>query len=110
MPDNIIGHSVGELGCAYADGCFTAEQMILAAHARGLASNETKIIYGSMAAVGLGYEDIKDICPPDIEVACHNTSDSSTISGPAESMKEFVAQLQVCLTNHFLSKIFLNCI
>ncbi|KAG5316385.1 FAS synthase, partial [Acromyrmex insinuator] len=94
VPDNIIGHSVGELGCAYADGCFTAEQMILSAYSRGLASIETEVIYGSMAAVGLGYEDIKDMCPPDIEVACHNASDSSTISGPAESMKKFIAQLQ----------------
>ncbi|KAL6257977.1 hypothetical protein P5V15_011573 [Pogonomyrmex californicus] len=94
VPDNIIGHSVGELGCAYADGCFTAEQMILSAYSRGLASIETEVIYGSMAAVGLGYEDIKDMCPPDIEVACHNASDSSTISGPAESMKNFVAELQ----------------
>ncbi|XP_076226839.1 fatty acid synthase [Nomia melanderi] len=95
VPDNIIGHSVGELGCAYADGCFTAEQMVLSAYSRGLASLETKMIHGSMAAVGLGYEDIKDLCPPDIEVACHNGPDSSTISGPAESMKKFVAELQV---------------
>ncbi|XP_034192524.2 fatty acid synthase [Osmia lignaria lignaria] len=94
VPDNIIGHSVGELGCAYADGCFTAEQMILSAYSRGLASIETKMIRGSMAAIGLGYEDIKDMCPPDIEVACHNGPDSSTISGPVESMKEFVAKLQ----------------
>lgn len=95
MPNNIIGHSVGELGCAYADGTFTAEQMILSAYSRGLASIETEIIYGSMAAIGLGYEDIKSMCPSDIEVACHNAADSSSISGPAESMKEFVAQLQV---------------
>ncbi|KAL0105747.1 hypothetical protein PUN28_015883 [Cardiocondyla obscurior] len=94
VPDNIIGHSVGELGCAYADGCFTAEQMILSAYSRGLASIETKVIYGSMAAVGLGYDDVKDMCPSDIEVACHNSADSSTISGPADSMKEFVAELQ----------------
>ncbi|KMQ97230.1 fatty acid synthase [Lasius niger] len=94
VPDNIIGHSVGELGCAYADGTFTAEQMILSAYSRGLASIETEVIYGSMAAIGLGYEDIKNMCPPDIEVACHNASDSSTVSGPAESMKNFVAQLQ----------------
>ena len=95
-PDNIIGHSVGELGCAYADGCFTAEQMILAAYSRGVASIETPMIQGSMAAIGLGYEEIKDSCPPDIEVACHNSSDSTTISGPAESVKQFVAELQVC--------------
>lgn len=31
--------------------------------------------------------------PPEIEVACHNSSESSTISGPAEVMKEFVQKL-----------------
>src|SRR6266404_2253642 len=34
-PDGIVGHSVGELGCAYGDGCFNAEQMLLAAYWRG---------------------------------------------------------------------------
>lgn len=94
VPDGIIGHSVGELGCAYADGCFTAEQMILAAHARGRASIETKLIDGSMAAIGLGYNDIKDRLPHDIEVACHNASDSSTLSGPTVSVTNFVEQLK----------------
>jgi fatty acid synthase len=51
-PDGIVGHSVGELGCAYADGCFTAEQMVLAAYYRGRASLETELIKGLMAAVG----------------------------------------------------------
>jgi fatty acid synthase, animal type len=53
VPDGIVGHSVGELGCAYADGCFSAEQMVLAAYSRGLASIETPLIKGSMAAVGM---------------------------------------------------------
>ncbi|KAJ8711409.1 hypothetical protein PYW07_008651 [Mythimna separata] len=92
-PDGIIGHSVGELGCAYADGCLSAEEMILAASSRGRMSLETKFIRGSMAAVGLGYEQIAPLCPPEIDVACHNGPESSTISGPAEVMKEFVAKL-----------------
>lgn len=53
VPDGVIGHSVGELGCAYADGCLTAEQMILSAYARGKASIETPLIPGMMAAVGM---------------------------------------------------------
>ncbi|KAK3922271.1 Fatty acid synthase, partial [Frankliniella fusca] len=93
-PDGIIGHSVGELGCGYADGCFTAEQMVLAAHARGRASIETVLIHGTMAAVGLGYEEVKGMLPPTIEVACHNSKTSSTISGPAEDMQRFVTQLK----------------
>jgi fatty acid synthase len=52
QPDGILGHSVGELGCAYMDGCFTAEQMVLAAYYRGRASLETELINGLMAAVG----------------------------------------------------------
>ncbi|XP_021929696.1 fatty acid synthase-like isoform X3 [Zootermopsis nevadensis] len=92
--DGIVGHSVGELGCAYMDGCFTAEQMVLAAYFRGLASLETELINGLMAAVGLGAEEAKKLCPPDIEVACHNGSSFCTLSGPAESMKKFVKTLQ----------------
>jgi len=52
VPDGIIGHSVGELGCAYADGCLTEEEMLLSAHARGRASLETDLIPGMMAAIG----------------------------------------------------------
>ncbi|KOB69631.1 Uncharacterized protein OBRU01_16488, partial [Operophtera brumata] len=67
-----IGHSVGELGCAYADGCLTAEEMILSAYSRGLVSK---------------------MCPREIEIACHNSADSCTISGPADAMKTFVSEL-----------------
>ena len=51
-PDGIVGHLVGELGCAYVDGCFTAEQMVLAAYYTGCAFLETEVIKGLMAAVG----------------------------------------------------------
>lgn len=51
-PDGIVGHSVGELGCAYADGTFTAEQTVLAAYWRGRSILESKLAPGAMAAVG----------------------------------------------------------
>lgn len=92
--DLCIGHSVGELGCAYADGTLTAEQMILAAYARGLVSYETKVIHGSMAAVGLSYSKIIDQLPEPIEVACHNSFESATISGPEADVSQFVAELK----------------
>ncbi|KAF7281302.1 hypothetical protein GWI33_004884 [Rhynchophorus ferrugineus] len=93
-PDGIIGHSVGELGCAYADGCISAEQMILCAYSRGRASLDAELIPGMMAAIGLGYNAIKDKIPESIEVACHNGPDSCTLSGPREDMETFVATLQ----------------
>nr|CAD7576407.1 unnamed protein product [Timema californicum] len=63
-PDGYIGHSVGELGCAYMDGCFTAEETLLAAYYRGLASNETELIPGYMAAIApISYDSLsKDFC------------------------------------------------
>ncbi|XP_043498679.1 fatty acid synthase-like [Polistes fuscatus] len=100
-PNYMIGHSVGELGCSYADGCFTAEEMILSALSRGLASVESDLIHGTMAAVGLGYKQLRHFCPEDIDIACHNGPDSSTISGPTESIKAFVKELQVMLRRYF---------
>lgn len=47
-----VGHSVGELGCAYADGTLTAEQTVLAAYWRGRAVQEAELPVGAMAAVG----------------------------------------------------------
>ncbi|KAL3196998.1 hypothetical protein MRX96_045031 [Rhipicephalus microplus] len=34
-PDGMVGHSLGEIGCAYSDGCLTAEQTVLCAYMRG---------------------------------------------------------------------------
>lgn len=86
---------MGELGCAYADGSFTAEETILAAYSQGISVIETKIPYFSVAVVGLGCKDIKNVCPDDIDIACHNGPESSTIIGPPESMQTFVEKLQV---------------
>ncbi|XP_011142771.1 fatty acid synthase [Harpegnathos saltator] len=94
QPDGIVGHSVGELGCAYADGTFTPEQTVLAAYCRGKAILDTKLKPGAMAAVGLSWQEVKEMCPPDIIPACHNAADSVTISGPVESMRAFVEQMK----------------
>ncbi|KAJ4428213.1 hypothetical protein ANN_24228 [Periplaneta americana] len=94
VPDGMVGHSVGELGCSYADGCLTLEQMLLAAYYRGMASIESKLITGYMAAIGLGRNQVKNIVPPEVDVACHNSETSCTISGPVEPVKKFVAELQ----------------
>uniref|UniRef100_A0A0A9Y7D5 Fatty acid synthase n=1 Tax=Lygus hesperus TaxID=30085 RepID=A0A0A9Y7D5_LYGHE len=93
-PDGMIGHSVGELGCGYADGCLTLEQMIMSAYARGKASLEATLIKGTMAAVGMGYNEIKDKVPPTVDVACHNSKTSCTLSGPKEDMEVYIDKLK----------------
>ncbi|KAL0116142.1 hypothetical protein PUN28_011183 [Cardiocondyla obscurior] len=93
-PDGIVGHSVGELGCAYADGTFTPEQTVLAAYSRGKAILDSKLAPGAMAAIGLSWEETSKLCPPDVIPACHNSANSTTVSGPPESIQKFVQKLK----------------
>jgi len=51
-PDGIVGHSVGELGCAYADGSLSGEETVLAAYWRGHCIQQAQLPPGGMAAVG----------------------------------------------------------
>lgn len=93
-PDGIVGHSVGELGCAYADGAFTPEQTVLAAYCRGKSILDSELEPGAMAAIGLSWEEAKKMCPPDVSPACHNSADSVTVSGGTESLHIFVEELK----------------
>ncbi|XP_016070948.1 PREDICTED: fatty acid synthase [Miniopterus natalensis] len=93
-PDGIIGHSLGEVACGYADGCLSQEEAILSAYWRGQCIKEANLPPGAMAAVGLSWEECKQRCPPGIVPACHNSEDTVTISGPQASMSKFVEQLK----------------
>jgi fatty acid synthase, animal type len=117
-PDGIIGHSMGETAAAYADGCATMEEALLASYYRVKVSNEVDHVAGAMAVVGkldstkssrlnflflnyilflftgMGYSEIKDILPSEIEVACHNSNKNCTISGPKEQVKQMVQDLE----------------
>lgn len=102
-PNYIIGHSVGELGCAYADGTLTREEMILSAYSRGMAVSEVKRDKGAMAAIGMGYHDLKDIVPKGIEIACHNSSESCTIAGSVDDVTMFVKEMK---EKNYLATVF----
>ncbi|EOB07192.1 Fatty acid synthase, partial [Anas platyrhynchos] len=94
QPDGILGHSVGEVACGYADNSLSHEEAILAAYWRGRCVKEAKLPPGGMAAVGLTWEECKQRCPPNVVPACHNSEDTVTISGPLDSVNEFVAKLK----------------
>ncbi|XP_050427979.1 fatty acid synthase-like [Adelges cooleyi] len=93
-PDGIIGHSVGELACAYADGCFTLEETLLTMYWRSRILTQVDIIPGAMVAVGLSWEETKKRLPEGVIAACHNSADSVTISGPKELTLKFAETLQ----------------
>ncbi|XP_035198499.1 fatty acid synthase [Oxyura jamaicensis] len=94
QPDGILGHSVGEVACGYADNSLSHEEAILAAYWRGRCVKEAKLPPGGMAAVGLSWEECKQRCPPNVVPACHNSEDTVTVSGPLDSVSEFVAKLK----------------
>lgn len=92
-PDYIIGHSFGEIACAYADGCLTLEQAIITSFWRGNAIKSSNIEHGMMAAIGLSWEDTLKKCPPGVYAACHNSVDSVTISGAYDAVDACVKKL-----------------
>ncbi|XP_010886932.2 fatty acid synthase [Esox lucius] len=94
QPDGIVGHSVGELACGYADGSLSHSEAILAAYWRGRSIKEANLPAGGMAAVGLTWAECKAQCPQGVVPACHNAEDTVTISGPAEAVRAFVGQLK----------------
>ncbi|XP_043664633.1 fatty acid synthase-like [Vespula pensylvanica] len=65
LPDCIIGYSVGELGCAYADGMLTLEETMLAAYSQGISVIEyvrgNRLDYDKWARMGntgWSYEEV----------------------------------------------------
>ncbi|KAG8129129.1 hypothetical protein E2320_015872 [Naja naja] len=94
QPDGIIGHSVGEMACGYADNSLTHEEVILSAYWRGKCVRDAKLPRGGMAAVGMTWEECMEQCPPGVVPACHNAEDTVTISGPQEAVAKFVSKLR----------------
>ena len=81
-PDGIIGHSFGEIACAYADGCLDTRGAMIVTYFRGaVTENDKKITKGLMAVVGLSKNEAKKLCPKGVTIACNNAKDSVVCSG-----------------------------
>ncbi|XP_050425474.1 fatty acid synthase [Adelges cooleyi] len=93
-PDFLIGHSLGEYVCAYADGCLTTEETIKLAYYTGIAIIESKLPSGELAFVGIGYQEIQNALPVNIEVVWQNSVNSCTIIGAKEQVDQFISQLK----------------
>lgn len=66
----------------------------MSAYSRGMTSLETKIIHDSMAAVGIGFNELKDMLVDGVEITCHKSADSSTISRPADVISDYIKMLK----------------
>lgn len=102
-PEGIIGHSIGEISCAYADGLLNANETILLAYYLAKPIDEAKLHSGAMAAASLSVRQAERYLKQfaerqkgkrvSVEVACINGDESITLSGEREQIDDFVDML-----------------
>lgn len=94
-PDYFIGHSLGELACAYADDSLTAEQTMMSAYLRGKCVMDRCSQTGGMAAVAMQHEALMKVLPDGLEIACFNSTESFTVSGDANKINTFAENMKI---------------
>jgi acyl transferase domain-containing protein/NADPH:quinone reductase-like Zn-dependent oxidoreductase len=93
-PAAVVGHSSGEIGAAYCAGAISKSSALKLAYFRGVvAERESKRSCGGMMAVGMSHKGIAallaempDRCPT-LAVACINSPENVTISGPRTELE-----------------------
>uniref|UniRef100_A0A0D2YHU0 Uncharacterized protein n=1 Tax=Fusarium oxysporum (strain Fo5176) TaxID=660025 RepID=A0A0D2YHU0_FUSOF len=88
-PAAIVGHSSGEIAGAYAAGYISMEEAITIAYYRGYVTTK-QTLNGSMAAIGMGAQEVSDLLCDGVVVACENSQSSTTISGHADKVAQVV--------------------
>lgn len=80
--DGIIGHSFGEIACAYADGCLTAEEALAVSHFRGqFTESNHNIPKGVMAVCALSQTEASQLIPKEVVIGCVNGKNTVVLSG-----------------------------
>ncbi|KAI1131714.1 putative polyketide synthase [Nemania abortiva] len=92
-PDVVLGHSSGEMAAAYASGAITAESAIAAAVFRS-SLDSAPDQKGTMAAIGLGREEVLPYLLPGVIVACENSQCSVTLSGDSDKVLEVIETIR----------------
>ncbi|KAL0766533.1 hypothetical protein CaCOL14_010978 [Colletotrichum acutatum] len=85
-PKAVVGHSSGEIAAAYAAGVLTLKEAIIVAYYRGFTVKKLKI-QGSMAAIGLGREQVTPFLTTGVVLACENSNSSVTLSGDSDALE-----------------------
>ncbi|MBI3550181.1 MAG: amino acid adenylation domain-containing protein [Elusimicrobia bacterium] len=91
-PDGVVGHSVGEIGAAYACGAVDLETAIRIAYHRGRLMQRAAG-QGKMAAVGLSLEEARTAVSEysgRLSIAAVNGPKSTVLSGEVQALEEAV--------------------
>ncbi|KAI5206536.1 hypothetical protein AUEXF2481DRAFT_69934 [Aureobasidium subglaciale EXF-2481] len=96
-PSAVVGHSSGEIGCAFAAGIIGLEDAMKIAYYRGqcmlsLKKKSAGRPQGTMMAVGASVENVRpyleNVTKGYVTVACINSPSSVTLSGDIEAVEE----------------------
>ena len=94
-PELVIGHSFGEVTAAHTAGSLATEDVAHLVKYRGLIRHAVDR-KGTMAAIGLGAEDITPLLPADgsIEIGAYNSASLITLSGEEGAIDALIEDLQ----------------
>ncbi|KAK8066218.1 Fumagillin dodecapentaenoate synthase [Apiospora hydei] len=96
-PESVVGHSSGEIAAAYTAGLITREQAIVAAFYRGYASHLSAPAQDlGMLAAGISaaeFPTYSEGLEDQVSIACFNSPQSITISGPVTALEQVRARL-----------------
>ncbi len=94
IPDIVLGHSFGEVTAAYLAGGLEAKEIARLVNQRGLIRHRVDRV-GTMAAIGLGAEEIAPLLPADgsIEIGGYNSPSMVTLTGEEAAIDALIARL-----------------
>lgn len=100
----VVGHSSGEIAAAFAAGVLSMEEAIVVAFYRGWVVRALLKRRGSMAAVGLGREQVSRMLKdnPGVSIACENSNRSVTLSGDTSSLEDVLDSINMTYKDTFV--------
>lgn len=103
-PAAVVGHSSGEIAAAFAAGVLSMEEAVIVAFYRGWVVQSRLKRRGSMAAVGLGRDQVSRFldATPGISIACENSNRSVTLSGDAEDLQGVLDSIKTAYKEAFV--------
>ncbi|MYL96615.1 SDR family NAD(P)-dependent oxidoreductase [Novosphingobium sp. FGD1] len=92
VPTAMIGHSCGEYAAAHIAGVIDLETGLRIVHARGRLFETTAS--GGMISVPLSEAELAPLLPPQLSIATINAPGLCVVSGAAQAIESFLAQLR----------------
>ena len=91
-PSAMLGHSLGELVAACLGGIYSLDEglRLVAIRSRLMQKCEP----GSMLAVSMPLEDLKELLPEELDLAAVNSNKRNVVAGPTDEIERFAAFLK----------------